>query len=177
MVYSRQSVRRGVAAVEMAFMMPLLLGMMVGVWEVGRLVQVQEIMNNAAREGARLASQATIVNTLGSYTQISVTGSSPNLTDTVTQYLEGAGLTNVTGLQVTFVYLNGDTSLTQPYQGVQNQQFQVTVTMPFSNVAWSSLSLVHPSTVGGTCIWQLMVDTPLTVSTTLPTWNPIANSN
>jgi Flp pilus assembly protein TadG len=170
---TRQAVRRGAAAVEMAFMMPLLLGLIVGVWEVGRFVQVTEIMNNAAREGARLASQATIINTTGAYTQISMTGSSPNVTDTVTQYLEGAGLTNVTGLQVTFTYLNGDTSLTQPYQGVQNQQFQIQVTMPFSNVAWSSLSLVNPSTVGGVCVWQLMVDTPFTVSTTLPTWTPL----
>ena len=171
--YTRRSARRGAAAVEMAFMMPLLLGLVVGVWEIGRFVQVSEIMNNAAREGARLASQATIINTTGAYTQISMTGSSPNVTDTVTQYLKGAGLTNVTGLQVTFTYLNGDTTLTQPYQGAQNQQFQIQVTMPFSNVAWSNLTLVNPSTVGGVCVWQLMVDTAFSVSTTLPTWTPL----
>jgi len=161
----------------MAALMPLMLGLIVGVWEIGRFVQVQEIMNNAARTGARLASQATIYNSNGVYTQIAITGSSPNVTDTVTQYLEGAGLTNLSGLSVTFTFLSGNTALTQPYQGVQNQQFQVSVSMPFSNVAWSSLGLVNPSTVGGSCVWQLMVDTPFTVSTTLPTWNPIVNSN
>ena len=50
--------RRGIAAVELAFLMPLLLGLIVGVWEIGRLVQLQQIMNQAARDGARIASQA-----------------------------------------------------------------------------------------------------------------------
>ena len=153
-------------------MMPFLLALMVGVWELGRIVQVQEIMQNAAREGARVASQATIINSTGAYTQVAVTGSSPNVTDTVKQYLYGAGITDLTGLQVTFTYLNGDTSLTQPYQGVKNQQFQVTISLPFSNVKWSSLSLINPSTVGGTCIWTILVDDPFTVSATLPGWTP-----
>jgi Flp pilus assembly protein TadG len=169
--------RRGVAAVEMACLMPLLLALMLGVWEMGRYVQVQEIMNNAARAGARLASQATIYNTNGVYTNISVTGSSPCVYNTVSQYLQGSGLTNVNNLSVTFTFTSGNTSLTQPYQGVQNQQFQVTVSMPFSNVQWSSFGLINPSTVSATCVWQVMVDTPFTVSTTLPTWNPITNSN
>jgi Flp pilus assembly protein TadG len=173
MRYSKShSIRRGAAAVEMAFMMPLLLGLVVGVWEIGRFVQIQQIMNNAAREGARIASQATIINTTGAYTQISVTGSTPNVHDTVYQYLQGAGITNLTGLQVTFTYLNGNTALTDPYQGVKNQQFLISVTLPYDNVQWSSLSLIDPSTVGASCTWQILVDDPFTVSTTLPGWSP-----
>src|ERR1700678_3616435 len=110
---TRQGVRRGAAAPEMAFLMPLLLGLLVGTWEIGRFVQVQEIMNNAARTGARLASQATIINSNGVYTNISLTGSSPNVTTTVTQYLQGAGLTTTdssgnSNVTVTFTYLSGN---------------------------------------------------------------------
>ena len=159
-------------AVETAFMMPFLLGLIVGVWELGRLIQVQEIMQNAAREGARVASQATIINSTGAYTEVAVTASNPNVTDTVKQYLQGAGITNLTGLQVTFTYLNGDMTLTHPYQGVKNQQFRVTVSLPFSNVKWSSLNLINPSSVGGPCIWNILVDDPFTVNTTLPGWTP-----
>jgi Flp pilus assembly protein TadG len=166
------STRRGVAAVELAFLMPLLLGLIVGVWEVGRLVHVQQIMNAAARDGARLASQAYIVNTTGSNTQIDMTTTNPNVHDTVAKYLQGAGITNLTGLQVNFVFITGDTTLTQPYQGIKNQRFRLTVTLPYSNVTWTNLSLVNPTTVGGECVWQMMTDDPLSVSTTLPGWSP-----
>ena len=47
--------RRGAVAVEAAMTLPLLLTLMLGVWEVGRMIQVQQILVNAAREGARLA--------------------------------------------------------------------------------------------------------------------------
>ena len=48
--------RRGSAAVEAAVVMPVIVTMLLGMLEVGRLVEVQEIMNNAAREGARQAA-------------------------------------------------------------------------------------------------------------------------
>ncbi len=163
----------------MAFMMPLLLGLMIGVWEVGRFVQIQQTMNNAAREGARLAAQATLITSSGTYTDISLSGTSPDITDTVSQYLQGAGITNVTGLTVTFTYLNavngGSTSNTQPYQGTQNQQFQLTITLPWANVKWSPLGFVNPSTVGGTCVWNIMVDLPVVVPTTVPSWSPFTS--
>src|SRR5437016_2897541 len=54
--------RSAAAAVELAFMMPFLLILLLGVWEVGRLIEVQQILNDAAREGARLASLGHIIN-------------------------------------------------------------------------------------------------------------------
>ena len=47
--------RRGTAAVEMAVMAPLVFGLLVGLLEVGRIVQINQILCNAAREGARTA--------------------------------------------------------------------------------------------------------------------------
>ena len=39
--------------------LPLLLILMLGVWEVGRMIQVQQILVNAAREGAGWPAAAT----------------------------------------------------------------------------------------------------------------------
>jgi ABC-2 type transport system ATP-binding protein len=50
----RTSARRGVAVVELAVLLPFLLVVLLGIWEVGRLIEVQQILNNAAREGARI---------------------------------------------------------------------------------------------------------------------------
>ena len=47
--------RRGAAVVEFAVVVPLLLAMVLGIIEVGRLVMVQQILTNGSREGARIA--------------------------------------------------------------------------------------------------------------------------
>jgi Flp pilus assembly protein TadG len=164
--------RNGVAAVELAVLTPLLIILVVGVWEIGRLIQLQQIMNAAARDGARLASQAYIVSSTGTNTQIDLSTSSPNVTDTIKQYLLAAGINDLTGLTITFEFLTGDTTLTQPYQGVKNQRFRIRVTMPYDNLRWTNLTLISPSTIGGECVWQMMTDDPFTLSTTLPGWTP-----
>lgn len=52
--------RRGVAAVEAAVLLPLALMLMLGTWEVGRMVEVGQILNNAAREGGRMRVDRSI---------------------------------------------------------------------------------------------------------------------
>jgi Flp pilus assembly protein TadG len=164
--------RRGVAAVEMAVITPFLLGLIVGIWEIGQLIQTQTILNNAARNGARLASQGQVINLVGAYTEIYTNTGTPNVTSTVLQYLQSSGITNLNGVTVQFQYLSGNTGLTDPYQGSQNQQFMVSVTMPYSNVKISPLSLVNPQTMGAQAVWQIMVDTPLTINPNIPLWSP-----
>ncbi len=46
--------------------------LLIGTWENGRFIQLQQIMSNAARDGARLAAQGTIINTNGTITDIGV---------------------------------------------------------------------------------------------------------
>jgi Flp pilus assembly protein TadG len=46
---------RGSAMVEAAITMPLLLMLMVGIFEVGRAYQTWQVLTNAAREGARMS--------------------------------------------------------------------------------------------------------------------------
>jgi Flp pilus assembly protein TadG len=58
MTYPRRqkSRRPGTAAVEFAVLLPFLVILLMGLWEVGRIVMVQNIIDNAAREGARLSA-------------------------------------------------------------------------------------------------------------------------
>ena len=66
--------RRGVAAVEFAACLPLLFVVLFGLWEVGRITEVQQVMWNSAREAARDASLGqsnllTVANNLLTYLQ------------------------------------------------------------------------------------------------------------
>ncbi len=55
---SRQ--RRGVAAVEMAFVFPIFMLLVLGIIEFGRYLMVGQLVTNAAREGSRLAIRGTV---------------------------------------------------------------------------------------------------------------------
>jgi Flp pilus assembly protein TadG len=90
----------------MAVVMNLVLvPLMLGVWEVGRLVHVQQVVVNATREGARLAAQGLTIGSTGAYTKVVVaykptdnalaTARLPNVKATVHQSLHGAGLSTV----------------------------------------------------------------------------------
>jgi hypothetical protein len=164
--------RRGAAAVELACVLPLLVILIVGVWEIGRLIQLQQIMNAAARDGARLAAQANIISANGETTQIAMQTSNPNVEDTIRGSLQAAGISNLNGLQIAFEFLEGDLSAKEPYQGVKNQRFRLRVTLPYANLRWTNLGLINPTTLGGECTWQMLVDDPFTLSTTMPGWSP-----
>ena len=102
--------------------------LMLGTWEVGRMVEVGQILNNAAREGGRSAST-------GQYT-------SSQVQQTVMNYLMNAGLP-YTSATVTV------TDLTNPgtdcKAATEMDQLQITVSIPFSVVRWSAATLVTNS--------------------------------
>src|SRR5829696_5063466 len=52
---ARLGSERGSALLEMAMTLPLLLLVSVAIFELGRAYQTQQILTNAAREGARMA--------------------------------------------------------------------------------------------------------------------------
>ncbi len=166
--------RSGVAAVEAAFLIPVLLILMVGLWQVGRIVQVSELLNNAAREGARLASQSEIIAPVGGFTYIHTSTGIPNVQDTVREYLFNAGVVNsttVNDVQVAFKFLTGDTTRTDPYQGNQGDTFQVTATLPLQDVNWTPFSMAG-YTLQAQVTWAILVDSTFTVNTTIPGWTP-----
>ncbi len=151
----------------------MLLTLLFGLWQIGRIVEVMQLMDNAAREGARLASQAQIINQVGAFTLIHASSGLPNVQDTVREYLVGNGVitaSQVNDVQVTFQFLDGDLSRTDPYQGLQGERFQITVTLPMQDVNWTPVA-ASGNLVAST-VWVILVDTPFTVNTTVPGWSP-----
>jgi Flp pilus assembly protein TadG len=174
---SRRKPRRAAAAVEFAFLAPVVFALLLGLWQVDRIVEVKQLMDNAAREGARLAAQAQIVNVTGEFTQVHTSTGSPNLQDTVREYLAAAGVvdaTTVNDVTVQFQFLdnfNDANPHTEPYQGAKGERFQVTVTLPVQDVNWTPFN-AGSATITSQVTWEIMVDAPFTVNTTVPGWNP-----
>ena len=136
---------------EFAIVSPLLLGLLLGIWEVGRLIDVQQVLNNAVREGGRQASS-------GQVTANQVEAS-------VINYLTLAGL-NTNGAQVTVTNL---TSGLDPTQANQLDEFQIVLTLPFNNVRWVLVPQVtNVTTLNATSYWYSFNDQPVTVSNAIP---------
>lgn len=149
--------------------------LMIGIWEVGRLVQTKQVVSNSAREGARRAAQGYTINSSGTPTQVMVTSGSTNVTDVVYEYLIGAGFTNLqkSDVTVSFQFLaprSDGAPATEPYQGEKGQPFSVTVTIPWNKVRWVNLGVLRPTTVSFTATWRMLVDDKFTVDDSLPNW-------
>ena len=108
----RRTKRRGTSAVEFAIVAPLFFMMVFGMIEVGRMVMVQQIITNAAREGARVA--------------VVDGATSTGVTTAVNNYLTGAG---ISGATIT-------TDPSDPNAASYGDPITVTVQLPFSRVTW-----------------------------------------
>jgi hypothetical protein len=106
--------RQGAAAVEFALVAPLFFVMVFGMIEFGRAIMVQQIITNAAREGARVAVLD------------SQTPTASQVTSTVTTYLQNAGITGAT------VTINP----TEPTTAGYGAPVTVAVRIPYSSVSW-----------------------------------------
>jgi Flp pilus assembly protein TadG len=172
----KQYRKSGVAAVEMAivtvaFVVPLI----IAIWEIGRYIQGKQIVANSAREGARLAAQGFTVLSNGTQVQINVSTGTPNVHQTVYDYLLGAGLTQLTSSQVTVDFTftsptSTGTYPTQPYLGQQGEAFTVYVSIPWSAVQWSNIGIINPTNVQYTVTWQMLIDSPFIINPALPSW-------
>jgi len=150
--------------------LPILLILMVGMWQVGRLVQVSQILNNAARSGARYAAMGS-TNLNGVNTPITAA----MVQKTVSSYLLASGLppavVNETQIQV--LNLSGN-NWTDPGSAQPMDQFQVQVTIlpaGFSNLLWSGLMLSgteNLNQLSSTATWVSLVDSQVSVNTQLP---------
>ena len=134
-------------------MLPLLLTLLLGVWDMGRLIDASQILSSAAREGARAASTG----------QVDVAG----IQTAVLSYLTQAGLAT-TGATVTVANLTTPSN-SDPTTATQLDQFRISVTLPSNNVRWIVLNnLPGSATLQTSCLWNSMRDLPLTVPTTIP---------
>ena len=166
----------GVASIELAvvtvlFVVPLI----IAIWEVGRLIHVKQIVANSAREGARLAAQGNTILSNGNQVQINVNTGTPNVQQTVYDYLLGAGLTQLSSSDVTVTFTftsptNSGVYPTQPYQGQKGESFAVYVSIPWSKVRWSNLGLINPTDVHYTASWTMLVDDAFSINPSVPAW-------
>jgi Flp pilus assembly protein TadG len=89
-------VRRGVAAVEMAFVAPIFVTLTLGMIELGRGIMVGQLMTNAAREAARMAiidgsTNTSVTNAAQSFMQSAAGISANDLSVTITTSTSGGG--------------------------------------------------------------------------------------
>ena len=123
---------RGSAMVETAICIPLLLVLMVGIFEVGRAYETWQVLTNAAREGARVA--------------VLPSGSAADTTALVRQYMSTGQLTKSATASVV---INEGASI--DVNGTPVSASMVTVDYPFEFIMLQPIvRLVAPgATVGG----------------------------
>jgi Flp pilus assembly protein TadG len=114
--------------VEFAALLPVLILVLVGTWEVGRLVEVHQVLDAAVSEGARQASTGVYSNAQAE--------------QAVIKYLAAAGLPTA---HVTATVSNLTHPATDVSEAVQLDQIEVTVSIPFRDVRWSPATLVTSS--------------------------------
>jgi Flp pilus assembly protein TadG len=117
--------RRGAAAVEAAFVLTLLTILLLGTWEGSRLIEVEQILSNSAREGARQAASGQLT--------------AAQVQQVVTNYLQDAGLP-IADVVVTVTDVTNPG--TDPTAATELDNLNVTVTIPFKDVRWTSAVLV-----------------------------------
>ena len=123
----RKSTRpcRGVAALELALVLPVLSSLFLGVCEVGRMLDVQIMLENAVGVGGRQASTGVCTNA--------------QVQQDVINCLTLAGLPTK---DVTVTVADLTTPGTDASQAAQMDTLQVTVTIPFRDVRWAATSFV-----------------------------------
>ena len=173
--------RKGAAAVEFAVVMTfVVVPMLVGLWELGRAVQVQQIVANAARDGARLAAQGRTVNSTGTTTDIlaqpaPLDATLPNVKAAVYQSLIGAGLTQLRLADVTVAFAFASPGgRVNPAEGLKSERFSVKVTINYDEkVRWVNFVIppaYRPTTISYTADWRMMVDEPFAAPGPIPVW-------
>jgi len=159
--------RTGGAAVELVVVLPLILIALFGIWDVGRTVEVQQLVNNAAREGARRASVGSM---LDPTTGLTVNYYQSDVRQTVVNYLTRAGI-DTTGINVQYTDLTNPAAQ-DPYQAQQLDHLRVSVQLPFQNVRVILVNQFNNTgtlALTGTADWMSMKDTNVTVPTGIPT--------
>jgi Flp pilus assembly protein TadG len=103
---------RGAELIEFALILPLLLAMLAGIADFGRMFQRLEVTTNAAREGARLAtlpgySQTDVQNRVRAYMDQGIrvgAGAQTNVTRTIVSITPGGGGAQFQAAQVVVNY-------------------------------------------------------------------------
>lgn len=145
--------RRGVAIVELAITLPLVVMLVLGTIEVGRMLEVRQIVDNAAREGGRQAAS-------GQYT-------SSQVQTIVLNYLTRMGMPTTHAT----VAVNDLTNPgTDALSASELDQLEVKVTVPCSDVSWLQATYFFPANaqVTSDVIWYSMQNQSYPSTVTAP---------
>jgi Flp pilus assembly protein TadG len=189
--------RSGIAVVEMALVAPVLLSFLLGLWEVGRYVMIENTLDNAAREGSRLGASGAYFSSNNRTTTLASpsTNTDYEIQKKVLLWLQASGVTT-TGASVT-VANKGSSSSSKSWSYTYSQtgtgsgsgsdptaaadeldQLSITVNLPYQNVSWSPTALFIGSqaTMTATASWYSVRNVPLTVTATIPS-KPLQSSD
>lgn len=173
--------RGGTAAVEFAVCLPWIMFLLFGIWEVGRMVEVNQVMWGACREGARQCSVGSSdLSTVTTNVLVYLMNAEPNafnLPANTTITLTKSGSTTVTvvasnaGAEVcTMTYQNlVHPTQNDPTTASQNDKFMLQLSLPYHNVAWTNGSFfMGDPRLSSTVYWYSLIDTPIVVNPQLP---------
>jgi Flp pilus assembly protein TadG len=110
-----RSQRRGTAAIEFAILAPLLITLVLGLIEFGRVMMVEQVLTNAAREGCR--------------TGVLPGNAASDVRNTVTTYLSNSSIT--LSDPTNQISVNPD-----PGTASSGTAITVTINIPFNSVSW-----------------------------------------
>jgi len=177
--------RLGQAAVELAVCLPLIILVLTGLLEVGRITQVSEVMWNSAREAARDASlgqdnlQTATTNLLtylqsaeptvfGQGHQTTVIAPVISMPANTTGYTCWDSTANRELFTITFTDLT-QPSVTDPTGMSQLDVYQIGVQVPYSSIRLSPVAQVtNMSRLSVTVVWASMVDSQFQIRPYLP---------
>ena len=145
--------RNGVAAVEGVFVLIMLIPLLLGSWEVGRITEVEQILSNAAREGARQAASGQLT--------------ADQVKQVVSYYLADAGLPTANAVVTVKDVTNPSAD---PTAAAEFDDLQVAVTIPFKDVRWSTALLVtnNSTNLTATAHWFSGIGSAYPTSITVP---------
>jgi len=132
--------RRGVAAVEMALVLPVFIAVVLGIIEFGRAMWVSNLVTNSAREGGRMAvldgsSNAQVKQAISDFLTSTLGVSSGDITTTIT-------ITPYTG--------NANPA-NECANAHSRDLISISVALPFNKVALVSGNYLNGKTLTGKC--------------------------
>ena len=174
---------RGTASAEFAVCLPFLVLVLGGILQLGRFIEVQQVLWNAAREGARDASLGqqnllTVATNVLTYLQGAEqtafgTGHSTSMiAPVVTLPANATGYTcwdntaNRELFTLAFTDLT-NTNITDPTAMSQLDVYQVNLQVPFSSIGLNRLVPIGGLTrLQVTVVWTSLIDTPFKIAPT-----------
>jgi Flp pilus assembly protein TadG len=183
----RIGTRRGAAAVEFAICAVPMFLLLIGLWEVGRMVEVQQVVWTSAREAARDASLGqdnlfTVATNLASYLQnaepnafanghaTSLRAPSFTLPANTVGYTcwDTTASPNKELFTITFVDITNG-SVSDPTGMAQLDRYEIGIQVPYASIGWSTIPQITGITrLQATVDWVCMVDSPFQITPTLP---------